>query len=291
MKTAPARCGGGRILAAWPRPRQNGSGGCEIAQHVVQDAAVLEVLDLVERIDAAEERHFERRAVGRVISASIFWRGLTLARPSIATVSSPLRPSDCQVVPVLEGERHDAHADEVGAMDALERLRDHGLDAEQVGALGRPVARRAVAVFDAGEHDERHALGLVAHRGIVDRHVLAGRIVDRVAAFLDVAVRILVHEVLDADVGEGAAHHHFMVAAPRAVLVEVGRRTPLSSRYLPAGEAALIEPAGEMWSVVILSPNRARMRAPLMSVIGFGVFGDAVEVGRVLHVGRAVVPA
>ena len=27
--------------------------------------------------------------------------------------------------------------------------------------------------------------------------------------------------------------------------------TPWSVRYLPAGEAALIEPAGEMWSVVI----------------------------------------
>ncbi len=81
-----------------------------------------------------------------------------------------------------------------------------------------------------------------------------------------------------------------MVAAARAVLVEVGRRHALGDRYLPAGDAALMEPAGEMWSVVILSPNSARMRALSMSVIGHGRFRDALEVGRVLHVGGLVVP-
>ena len=29
------------------------------------------------------------------------------------------------------------------------------------------------------------------------------------------------HLVLDADIGEGAAHHHFVIAAPRAIGVEV----------------------------------------------------------------------
>ena len=73
----------------------------------------------------------------------------------------------------LEHQRHHAHADQVGAMDALERLRDHRAHAEQDGALGRPVARRAGAVFLAGEHHQRHVLGLVAHGGVVDRHALA----------------------------------------------------------------------------------------------------------------------
>jgi hypothetical protein len=36
--------------------------------------------------------------------------------------------------------------------------------------------------------------------------------------------------VADADVGEGAAHHHFVVAAPRAVLVEVGDADAVSIR-------------------------------------------------------------
>ena len=38
--------------------------GRQVAQDVVQDAAVLEVLELVERIDAAEDRHVLDRAVG-----------------------------------------------------------------------------------------------------------------------------------------------------------------------------------------------------------------------------------
>ena len=57
---------------------------------------------------------------------------------------------------------------------------------------------------------------LVAHRGVVDRHLLAGRLVQGPAAF-----DALQHLVLDADVGEGAAHHDLVVAAAGAVAVEV----------------------------------------------------------------------
>src|SRR3954453_19374529 len=46
--------------------------------------------------------------------------------------------------------------------------------------------------------------------------------------------------------------------------------TPCSERYLPAGESALIEPAGEMWSVVTESPSLARTRASVMSATGVG---------------------
>jgi hypothetical protein len=51
------------------------------------------------------------------------------------------------------------------------------------------------------------ALGLILHRGVVDRHLLAGR---HVAG--EAALDALDHLVLDADIGEGAAHHDFMVA-------------------------------------------------------------------------------
>ncbi|MNT31914.1 hypothetical protein D3C72_1677710 [compost metagenome] len=40
--------------------------------------------------------------------------------------------------------------------------------------------------------------------------------------------------------------------------------TPFSFSHLPAGELSLMEPAGEMWSVVIESPNSAMTRAPWM---------------------------
>ncbi len=95
------------------------------------------------------------------------------ASPAIVNVSCPVRPSDCDRVAVLELERQHAHPDEVRAVDPLEALGDHGAHAEQPRALGGPVAARARAVLLAGEHDQRHALLDVAHRGVVDRHLLA----------------------------------------------------------------------------------------------------------------------
>ena len=44
-------------------------------------------------------------------------------------------------------------------------------------------------------------------------------------------------------------------------------------RYSPAGLSRLMEPAGEMWSVVMLSPKMASGRASAMSESGAGSFG------------------
>src|SRR6476620_10015907 len=46
--------------------------------------------------------------------------------------------------------------------------------------------------------------------------------------------------------------------------------TPCDRRYAPAGESALMDPAGEMWSVVTESPSLANTRAPAMSSTGDG---------------------
>ena len=102
-------------------------------------------------------------------------------------------------------------------MDALEAARDHGLDAEQERALGRPVARRPRAVLLAAEDHRGHAVGDVLHGCVVDRHFFA--LVAGEAAFLAAH-----HLVLDAHVGKGAAHHHLVVAAAGAVAVEVAHR-------------------------------------------------------------------
>jgi len=55
--------------------------------------------------------------------------------------------------------------------------------------------------------------------------------------------------------------------------------TPCSIRYAPAGPSRLIEPAGEMWSVVTLSPSTASTRAPSMSSIGSGSAGSPEKNG------------
>ena len=63
------------------------------------------------------------------------------------------------------------------------------LHAEQLRALGGPVARRAGAVLLAGEHDRGRALRDVLHRRIVDGHLLAGRLEQGEATFHARAVR------------------------------------------------------------------------------------------------------
>src|SRR5436190_17557686 len=101
-------------------------------------------------------------------------------------------------------------------MDALEAPRYNGPDAEQRSAFRGPVARTAGAVFLPGDHHERHAIVLIFHRGVVDGHWSAFRQVLGDAAFT-----ARDHEVFDAHVGERAASHHAVVAAPRAVTVEI----------------------------------------------------------------------
>ena len=123
-----------------------------------------------------------------------------------------------------ELEREDAHADEVGAVDAFEALGDDGFDSEETGAFGCPVAAGAGAVFLSGEDDERGASGLVCHAGVVDAHLLAGRLVDRESAFHARAVGFGGdHEVFDADIGEGAAGHDAVIATAASVAVEIHR--------------------------------------------------------------------
>jgi small ligand-binding sensory domain FIST len=78
-------------------------------------------------------------------------------------------------------------------------------------------------VFGATEDDQRHALILVAHGRVGNGHLLAGGLVDSPAAF-----GVRGQAVAKAHVGEGAAHHDLVIAAPGTVGVELpGRHLPL----------------------------------------------------------------
>ena len=113
-------------------------------------------------------------------------------------------------------------------MDALEALRHHCLDTQQLRAFGGPVPAGAGAVFLTGKHHGRRTGSLVAGRGVKDGELVAGRrirhaaLVQRPAAFFPAAIGPgRKHQVFDAHIGKGAAHHDFVVAAARAVGVEV----------------------------------------------------------------------
>ena len=117
------------------------------------------VLDVVRRVDARDRLELGDPALRRGRRTLTRLPGFRPgASPSTSSVSCPVRPSDVGALSGQELERHDAHADEVAAVDALEALRDHGAHAEQQRALRRPVARRAGAVLLARDHDQRHAL-------------------------------------------------------------------------------------------------------------------------------------
>src|SRR5699024_6057547 len=103
-------------------------------------------------------------------------------------------------------------------------------------ALRGPVARGSGAVLLAAEHDERGALLLVTLGGVVDERLRAVllREVARVAA-LDTVEEL----VAQADVRERAADHHLVVAAARAVGVEVLPLDAVRGQVLTRGRVGL----------------------------------------------------
>ena len=86
--------------------------------------------------------------------------------------------------------------------------------------------------------DERRAFLLVAHGRVVDGHLLAARHVNRDAAF-DAGH----HQIAQADVRERSAHHHFVIAAPGTVGIEVHRLHALLDE-ISRGRARLRDVAG-----------------------------------------------
>ncbi len=116
------------------------------------------------------------------------------------------------------------------------------------------------------------------------------RVVDREAAFDHVAGVVLHHRVLDADVGEGAAHHDLMIAAARAVLVEVGDRDLALGQELARGRGGL-DRAGRRDVVGgdLVAEQAEDARADDVAD-RLGLRLDAGEVGRVLDVGRGRLP-
>src|SRR5215467_6330127 len=121
--------------------RHSGSRTCELSQHEVQDAAVAEIVELVERID--------RRAQGdrALLAARISDSGLEplhrldLGKPAQAHGLVTLEVERSPRRTLGKHERKHTHADQVRAVDALEALGDHCADAQEPCALGGPVAR------------------------------------------------------------------------------------------------------------------------------------------------------
>src|ERR671916_2055680 len=256
----------------------------ELPEDGLEDAAVTQVLDLDRRIHARPDPELLRLAfVARCPDGQLgAGRDAGEACDVVRLVAGEAQRLRAIAFRVLQGQ--DAHPDQVRAVDALEALGDDRPYAEQERALRGPVARGARAVLLAGEHQQGHALLLVLEARLVDRGLLPVGEVDGVAA-------LLLHElVTQADVAEGAAHHHLVVAAPRAVGVEVARVHALAYKVLPGRH---------------LRGDRARRRdvvggdrvpdldehaGPLYVPQGLRFGREVLEEGRLLDVGGVGVP-
>src|SRR5690606_4056593 len=130
-----------------------------------------------------------------------------------------------------------------------------------------------------------YALSLIAHRRVVDRKLLAAWLVESVTAFFAAE-----HFVLDTNIGEGAAHHHFMVAPSRTVGVEVFR---LHAQLLQVQAWLRARLDVARWRNVVGSDRVAEQgeNAGAFDITGWlWRLPDVFEKWRVLHIAGIVVP-
>src|SRR5262245_20814146 len=114
------------------------------------------------------------------------WRELVHAFDGDQLIALQLETVDRRTFWQLQ--RQNAHAGQIGPMDALKALGDHGAYPEIPRRLRREIAGRTRAVFPPGKDNRPYAIFHVLLRGIIDRHGLGRfnrgwRIVDCRAAF------------------------------------------------------------------------------------------------------------
>ena len=180
------------------------------------------------------------------------------ASPATSNVSVPVEPERRRRLAASELQRQHAHADEVRPVDALEALGEHGADAEQQRCPWPP--SRATTPSRTPCPRARRAARRRPRSGWRRRRSSSARRSGRcrVHAALGAGREL----VAQPDVGERAADHDLVVAAARAVGVEVaGCDAVLERATGPRGRRPRSTPAGEMWSVVTLSPSMREARA------------------------------
>src|SRR5262249_18044895 len=262
------------------------SGGKQLAENVGQDAAVIDVFRLHEDVHAQRKRRLARRAVAAVDGERhVLPRGDAAGEPGHVERFGAVDAERLDAVGSLEFAGKHAHPDEIGAMDALEAPRDHGAHAQQVRALGRPVARRAHAVVLARENDEWNALRAVAYGGIEYGELFAERLEHRVAA-----LGAGHHQVAYTDVREGAACHDLVIATPHAEVTEGRGRCAV--RLQPVAGGRCRPDAGDGADVIRgngVAENGERTSAGDVAR-SFRLAREALEEGRLLDEGRPGIP-
>src|SRR6056297_1737574 len=142
------------------------SGFCQAPQYVVQNAAILEIGELVRGIDT--DTRFEARVTALGMLRHHLDRLLPGADRPDTEVLIALETEAVTTVVGGKLQRQYAHTNQVGAVNALVTARDHCTHAQQGRAFRGPVAGGAGTVLLAREHHERNVLVSVALRRIED---------------------------------------------------------------------------------------------------------------------------
>ena len=113
---------------------------------------------------------------------------------------------------------------------------------------------------------------------------------DGIAPFRHHASLVFQNMVFDADIGEGAAHHHLVIATTCAILVKVGRSHFVVDQIFACRRSRLDRTGRRNMVGGDLVAEQGQN--PCAGNIGdrLGLMGDAVEIRRVLHIGRPIVP-
>src|SRR6266508_4144977 len=113
-------CGAGFCASRPRKPRASRRGPGEAPEHVVQDPAIAEIVELIEGVDRRAQRHRALLAARKDDVALEPLHRLDLAQADEAHGLVALEVKRLPRHAVGEDERQNAHADQVRAMDALE---------------------------------------------------------------------------------------------------------------------------------------------------------------------------
>src|SRR5690606_19735705 len=117
------------------------SGRQQFAQHVGQDASMQVVIDFGGRVDTKQHADLLRGSVRTVDDkGDILLRSDTVFDAGDVVGFFSGDSQSINAIFALELQGQNSHSHEVAAVDALETARDDGLDTQQLGTFGRPVA-------------------------------------------------------------------------------------------------------------------------------------------------------
>ncbi len=276
--------------ATWVRAGLGWLAPDHVAKHVLQDATVAVVIRFAGGIDAYDCVEHDLLAVLARRRDLHGLRGDALVELLDAFDVEGLGAVELERTCGLadrELQRDNAHADEVGAVDALERLGDDGLDAEQAGALGCPVTRGSGAVLLAAQDDQRDAGCLVVLRRVVDECLRC--------AFLREVAGVTTGDVVEelvaqTDVRERSANHDLVVTATRAERVVIRTLDAVGVEVLRSGGTDL----DRTCRADVVGGDRVAEQCEDASALDVldrsRIHRHAVEVGWLPHVGGVHVP-